>query len=75
MPENIRSDRRLTEPAASLIGDNVQLHHVKYHAKPPEVGTPFPMHVDWFYFPHERETMTAYVICKSDAAQVVACLA
>jgi phytanoyl-CoA hydroxylase len=38
-------DERLTEPCADVVGPNVQLHHVKYHCKPPEVGTPFPVRV------------------------------
>ena len=32
---------RFTETVADLIGPNVQLHHVKMHLKPPEVGAPF----------------------------------
>ena len=36
-------DKRLTEPCADVVGPNVQLHHVKYHCKPPQVGTPFPV--------------------------------
>ena len=52
-------DERLTEPLADLLGDDLQLHHVKYHAKPPSTGTMFPMHMDYFYFPHELDTMTA----------------
>ena len=28
-------DERLTEPVADLIGPNIELHHVKYHEKPP----------------------------------------
>src|SRR5688572_22325347 len=46
-------DDRITAPVADIIGPNVQLHHTKMHWKPPEKGTPFPMHQDYHYFPHE----------------------
>src|ERR1041385_925726 len=53
-------DERLTEATADLIGTpNVQLHHNKMFIKPPEKGSPFPMHQDYPYFPHERHTMLA----------------
>ena len=67
-------DERLTEPLADLLGDNLQLHHVKYHAKPPSTGTMFPMHMDYFYFPHELDTMTAYVIYMDEATIENGCL-
>src|SRR4029078_12603361 len=51
------TDARLTGAVAQLIGDNVQLHHTKYHVKPPAVGAPFPMHQDYPYFPHGARTM------------------
>jgi ectoine hydroxylase-related dioxygenase (phytanoyl-CoA dioxygenase family) len=41
-------DERLTGAAADLIGSpNVQLHHNKLFIKPPERGSPFPMHQDY----------------------------
>jgi phytanoyl-CoA hydroxylase len=55
-------DPRLTDLAAELIGPNVQLHHTKLHNKPPAVGSPFPMHQDYPYFPHARHTMIAAII-------------
>ena len=36
-----------------LIGDVVQWHHTVLHAKPPEKGTPFPMHQDYPFYPHD----------------------
>src|SRR5258708_15164432 len=46
-------DERLTGATADLIGSpNVQLHHTKMFIKPPEKGSPFPMHQDYPYFPH-----------------------
>ena len=62
-------DERLTGVVAQLIGDDVQLHHTKYHVKPPTVGAPFPMHQDYPYFPHESHTMLAAAI-HIDAADV-----
>ena len=43
-----------------LIGDSVQWHHTVLHAKPPEMGTPFPMHQDYPFYPHDG---AAYVDC------------
>jgi ectoine hydroxylase-related dioxygenase (phytanoyl-CoA dioxygenase family) len=65
---------RLTEIAADLIGPNVQLHHTKLHVKPPEKGSPFPMHQDYHYFPHEKDTMIAAVIYLEKAMVENGCL-
>ena len=46
------SDPRLVGPVASVIGDDVELHHSTLHAKPPDQGTPFPMHQDWAFYKH-----------------------
>jgi len=37
----------------ALIGPDVQWHHTVLHAKPPEIGTPFPMHQDYPFYPHD----------------------
>ncbi len=60
-------DPRLTGIAQSIIGPNVQLHHSKMFIKPPEKGSPFPMHQDAPYFPHERHSMIAAIIHFDDA--------
>ena len=60
-------DPRLTGVAQSIIGPNVQLHHTKMFIKPPENGSPFPMHQDHPYFPHERHSMIAAIIHFDDA--------
>ena len=36
-----------------LIDGPVQWHHTVLHAKPPEKGTPFPMHQDYPFYPHD----------------------
>lgn len=61
-------DPRLTNIAAQIIGgENVQLHHTKMFIKPPEKGSPFPMHQDVPYFPHEKHSMIAAIIHFDDA--------
>ncbi|MCW3099538.1 MAG: Protein involved in biosynthesis of mitomycin antibiotics/polyketide fumonisin [Chthonomonadaceae bacterium] len=56
-------DERMTAVASDIIGSpNVQLHHTKMFIKPPEKGSPFPMHQDAPYFPHDRHSMIAAII-------------
>ncbi len=63
-------DERLTGVASDIIGSaNVQLHHTKMFIKPPEQGSPFPMHQDYPFFPHERHSMIA-AICHFDDAPI-----
>jgi phytanoyl-CoA hydroxylase len=66
----------LTEAMSQVIGcPNVQLHHTKLFQKPAEKGSPFPMHQDIPYFPHEKHTMTAAVVHLSDATTDMGCIA
>jgi phytanoyl-CoA hydroxylase len=68
-------DDRFTSAAAAVIGsDNVQLHHTKMFIKPPEKGSPFPMHQDAPYFPHERHSMMAAIVHFDDAPLEKGCL-
>jgi phytanoyl-CoA hydroxylase len=61
-------DDRLTGVAADVIGSpNVQLHHTKMFIKPPEKGSPFPMHQDVPYFPHDNHSMIAAILFFDDA--------
>lgn len=61
-------DERLTGVASDIIGSpNVQLHHTKMFIKPPEKGSPFPMHQDHPFFPHERHSMIAAIVHFDDA--------
>jgi phytanoyl-CoA hydroxylase len=61
-------DERLTGAAAAIIGSpNVQLHHTKMFIKPPERGSPFPMHQDQPFFPHVHHSMIAAIIHFDDA--------
>lgn len=45
-------DPRLVTPVTQLIGRDVELHHTTLHAKPPDRGSPFPMHQDWAFYKH-----------------------
>lgn len=68
-------DERLTEPASQIIGSpNVQLHHNKAFVKPPAKGSPFPMHQDYPFFPHEKHSMIAAVVHFSDAPLERGCI-
>ncbi|HEX8550804.1 MAG TPA: phytanoyl-CoA dioxygenase family protein [Abditibacteriaceae bacterium] len=67
-------DKRLTEPASQIIGPNVQLHHTKMFIKPPEKGSPFPMHQDEPYFPHVNHSMIAAIIHFDDAPLEKGCV-
>jgi phytanoyl-CoA hydroxylase len=68
-------DPRLTDIASQIIGSpNVQLHHTKMFIKPPEIGSPFPMHQDYPYFPHERDTMIAVILFFDDASEEKGCV-
>jgi ectoine hydroxylase-related dioxygenase (phytanoyl-CoA dioxygenase family) len=67
-------DPRLTGAAQGIIGPNVQLHHTKMFIKPPEKGSPFPMHQDYPYFPHANHSMIAVIIHFDDAPDEKGCL-
>jgi len=68
-------DERLVGPASQCIGSpNVQLHHTKMFIKPPEKGSPFPMHQDHPYFPHDNHSMIAAIIHFDDAPLEKGCV-
>ena len=68
-------DERFTDIAAELMGTpNVQLHHNKMFIKPPEKGSPFPMHQDQPFFPHARHSMMAAVFHFDDAPLEKGCI-
>jgi ectoine hydroxylase-related dioxygenase (phytanoyl-CoA dioxygenase family) len=68
-------DERLTGVAADIIGSpNVQLHHNKLFIKPPEKGSPFPMHQDHPYFPHANHSMIAAIVHMDDAPLEKGCV-
>jgi phytanoyl-CoA hydroxylase len=68
-------DSRLVDVAADVIGSpNVALHHTKLFIKPPEKGSPFPMHQDYPFFPHVKHSMIAAIIHFDDAPEEKGCL-
>lgn len=68
-------DPRFTDVAAALLGGpNVQLHHTKMFIKPPETGSPFPLHQDHPFFPHARHTVAAAVFHFDDAPEEKGCI-
>lgn len=67
-------DPRFTDVAQAIVGPNVQLHHTKMFVKPPERGSPFPMHQDWPYFPHRDHSMIAAIVHLDDAPDEKGCL-
>jgi ectoine hydroxylase-related dioxygenase (phytanoyl-CoA dioxygenase family) len=68
-------DERLTGAAADLMrSPNVQLHHTKMFIKPPEKGSPFPLHQDYPFFPHERHTLLAAIFHFDDAPAEKGCV-
>jgi ectoine hydroxylase-related dioxygenase (phytanoyl-CoA dioxygenase family) len=67
-------DERFTSVLTPILGPNVQLHHTKMHLKPPETGTPFPLHQDYSYFPHRDHTMLAAVLHLDRATVANGCL-
>lgn len=68
-------DDRFTSRAADIIGSpNVQLHHTKLFIKPPENGSPFPMHQDHPFFPHRLHSMIAAIFHFDDAPVEKGCL-
>lgn len=68
-------DPRFTDVAAAVLGTpNVQLHHTKAFAKPPENGSPFPMHQDFPFFPHTHHRVGAVIFHFDDAPVEKGCL-
>jgi phytanoyl-CoA hydroxylase len=67
-------NERLTGVAADIIGPNVQLHHTKAFIKPPEKGSPFPMHQDAPFFPHDHHSMIAVILHFDDAPLEKGCV-
>ena len=58
----------------AVLGSDIILHHSKLFCKPPEKGSPFPMHQDWQYFPSVKDTMIAAVIYVSEATDEMGCI-
>ena len=57
-----------------LIGPSVQWHHTVLHGKPPELGTPFPMHQDYPFYPHDGPDFVDCLVHLDDAPLESGCL-
>lgn len=68
-------DQRFTDVAAAVLGTpNVQLHHTKLFVKPPENGSPFPLHQDYPFFPHTHHRVGAAIFHFDDAPEEKGCI-
>ncbi|MFC6082134.1 phytanoyl-CoA dioxygenase family protein [Sphaerisporangium aureirubrum] len=68
-------DPRFTGAATALLGrPDLQLHHTKIFVKPPEKGSPFPLHQDAAHFPHTKHTVTAAIFHFDDAPEEKGCV-
>ena len=59
---NMVQNKNLLDVVESLIGPDIILHHTKLFLKPPRIGSAFPLHQDWSYFPTESNSMIAAVV-------------
>jgi ectoine hydroxylase-related dioxygenase (phytanoyl-CoA dioxygenase family) len=69
-------DDRFTSVAAAVLGGpgNVQLHHTKLFVKPPENGSPFPLHQDHPFFPHSLHRVGAAIFHFDDVPEERGCV-
>ena len=67
-------NKRFLDIVESLIGPDIVLHHTKLFLKPPKIGSAFPLHQDWSYFPTEKNSMIAAVVHLSDSNENMGCL-
>ncbi len=67
-------NKNLLKIAESFIGPDIILHHTKLFLKPPHIGSAFPLHQDWSYFPTEKSTMIAAVVHISDSTENMGCI-
>ncbi|MBN60579.1 MAG: hypothetical protein CME20_04395 [Gemmatimonadetes bacterium] len=58
----------------ALVGPAVQWHHTILHGKPPERGTPFPMHQDYPFYPHDGPDFVDCLVHLDDAPLESGCL-
>ena len=67
-------NKKLLKIVESFIGQDIVLHHTKLFLKPPYIGSAFPLHQDWSYFPTEKNTMIAAVVHISDSTNNMGCI-
>ncbi|NKB71353.1 MAG: hypothetical protein GKR89_30125 [Candidatus Latescibacteria bacterium] len=64
----------LVDGVRSLIDGPVQWHHTILHGKPPERGTPFPMHQDYPFYPHDGPAFVDCLLHLDDTPLESGCL-
>jgi len=67
-------DEKFLDASQTILGPDIILHHSKLFLKPPENGSPFPMHQDWEHFPCIKDRMIAAVIHLTDTDETSGCL-
>ena len=65
---------RVVEAIATLIGPEVEFHHMTLHAKGPEFGTPFPLHQDYPFYPHSDGRYVLALVHIDDADEDNGCI-
>ena len=66
-------DKNLLNLVETFIGPDIILHHTKLFLKPPLIGSTFPLHQDWSYFPTQNNTMIAAIVHISDSTEEMGC--
>ncbi len=62
------------DAVGEILGPDIVLNHTKLFLKPPEKGSPFPMHQDWSYFPTVKDSMMAAIIHLTEATDEMGCV-
>ena len=64
----------LVQCIQQLVAPTMQWHHACLHGKPPELGTPFPMHQDYPFYPHDGPEFIDCLLHLDDAPKESGCL-
>jgi phytanoyl-CoA hydroxylase len=67
-------DRRLTAPAAQILGEPVILFEDKLNYKPPHVGSAYPLHQDYSYWQEYTDALVTVTLYLDDATLENGCL-
>ena len=73
MMEMIQYNRFL-DYVEKIMGPDIILHHSKLFLKPPKIGSAFPLHQDWSYFPTKNKSMIAAVVHLTDTLENMGCI-
>ncbi|MDE2815577.1 MAG: phytanoyl-CoA dioxygenase family protein, partial [Chloroflexota bacterium] len=65
---------RLVQSVADIIGPDLEFHHSTLHAKGPDTGTPFPMHQDYPFYPHQDGRYIDAIVHVDGADETSGCL-